>query len=97
VDHALQSVEPASSGAKFQLSYVDADANGPQITLVCLAINATRTITQVSLLQVLVGQRTAEARQDDHVDCSGLLEAGKAAIQQRVNDYIAANIANIAI
>ena len=86
-----------SSGAKFQLSYVDADANGPQVTLVCLAINATRTITQVLFFKFSSASAQLKQGKTTMSTASGLLEAGKAAIQQRVNDYIAANIANIAI
>jgi hypothetical protein len=87
-----------SSGAKFQLSYVDADANGqPQITLVCLAINATRTITQVLFFKFSSASAQLKRGKTTMSTASGLLEAGKAAIQQRVSDYIAANIANIAI
>ena len=87
-----------SSGAKFQLSYVDADTNGqPQITLVCLAINATRTITQVLFFKFSAASAQLKQGKTTLSTAIDLLEAGKAAIQQRVNDYIAANIANIAI
>jgi hypothetical protein len=87
-----------SSGAKFQLSYVDADASAqPQITLVCLAINATRTITQVLFFKFSSAGAQLKRGKTTMSTSSALLEAGKAAIQQRVNDYIAANIANISI
>lgn len=87
-----------ASGAKFQLSYVDTGTNAsPQITLVCLAINATRTITQVLFFKY--SSQSARLKRGKTIlsTSSELLAAGKDAIAKRVSDFVATNIANIAI
>jgi hypothetical protein len=87
-----------ASGAKFQVSYVDVDGNGqPQVTLAALAINATRTITQILFFKfssesarLMKGNATLSTTAD-------ILTSSAGVIEQRVADYVGANIMNMKI
>ncbi len=85
-------------GAKFQVAAVDSDAQGqPEISLSCLDIEATRTVTQVLFFKFsddAARLRTASARL---TTSPNLLEVSKAEIAARVNAFIPDFIKNIRI
>lgn len=84
-----------SHGAKFQVSYIDADRLGdPEVSLLALGIRANSRITQVLFFKLStqdVELKKAEARMAINMQ---RLESAKDAIASRVtpfvNDYIAA-------
>lgn len=85
-------------GAKFQVSYVDADAHGdPEITLLCFGIEAERTITQVLFFKY--SAESAEVKKA--VGKMGVsmerLDSAKGAIDARVRPFINDYVKNIDI
>jgi hypothetical protein len=85
-------------GAKFQVSYVDADAHGqPEIALVCFSIRAQRTITQVLFFKF--SAQTAEVKKASSKLAVSMerLNSAKAAIAGRVQPFIADYVASIDI
>jgi hypothetical protein len=85
-------------GAKFQVSYVDADAHGqPEIALVCFGIRAQRTITQVLFFKF--SAQTAEVKRASSKLTVSMerLNSAKAAIAGRVQPFIADYVASIDI
>jgi hypothetical protein len=87
-----------ASGAKFQVTYVDSDATGqPQLTLVCFAVNARQTLTQVLFFKFT--SQTVQLKQSTGKLGVTLdrLNVDRAAIAGRVDSFIAGNIQNIEI
>ena len=85
-------------GAKFQVSYVDADDHGePEITLICFGIKADRTITQVLFFKR--SAQTAELKKAGSklAVSRSRLESARDAIKQRVAPFIADYVAKIEI
>ena len=85
-------------GAKFQVSYVDADEHGqPSITLICFGIKAERTITQVLFFKR--SAQTAELKKAGSklAVSRTRLESAREAIAQRVAPFIADYVAKIDI
>ena len=67
-----------AQGAKFQMSYVDADAQGhPEINLVCVGIEADQTITQVLFFKVTDQSATIRRLAPSSASqCSGRIPPG---------------------
>jgi hypothetical protein len=87
-----------ASGAKFQVTYVDSDANAqPQLTLLCFAVTAQQTLTQVLFFKFQ--NQNVEFKQSTGKLGVTLdrLNSDRAAIAGRVDSYIADNIQNIEI
>jgi hypothetical protein len=87
-----------ASGAKFQVTYVDSDATGqPQLTLVCFAVNAQKTLTQVLFFKFT--SQTLQLKQSTGKLGVTLdrLNVDRTAIAGRVDSFIASNIQNIEI
>jgi hypothetical protein len=85
-------------GAKFQISYVDADSQGePTINLLGCAIQAERTITQVLFFKF--SSQTAELRKNTSVlsTTSTRLTADKDVIASRVQTFISDFVKNVEI
>lgn len=79
-------------GAKFQVSHVEADAAGnPQITLLCFALSAKRTITQVLFFKF--SDEEAQVRQSRHLLTCNRKSLPAEAIAGRVKPFLAANVA----
>ena len=77
-------------GAKFQVSYVDADAEGaPQISVMCFGIDAQRTVTQVLFFKF--SQDSAEFKKANGKLAMSLAQLAEAreVIAQRVHPFIA--------
>src|SRR5580692_2673378 len=87
-----------ASGAKFQVTYVDSDATGqPQLTLVCFAVNAQKTLTQVLFFKFT--SQTLQLKQSTGKLGVTLdrLNVDRTAIAGRLDSFIASNIQNIDI
>jgi hypothetical protein len=85
-------------GAKFQVSYVDADATGqPQIALLCFGIKAQRTITQVLFFKS--SEDSAEVKKAEAKLAVSLarLNSAKEALAERVTPFVADFIKNVEI
>jgi hypothetical protein len=88
------------SGAKFQVSYVDADPGAQpesRITTACVAISATNTITQVLFFKFSSKNAVLKTGSASLSQSSDLLAASKDAIAKRVAAYVASNVMNIQI
>jgi hypothetical protein len=87
------------TGAKFQLTYVDADTPGgdPKISLVCFTIKADGAIDQVLFFKFT--SQTVELKKGSASlsATTQRLNTDKDAIAARVNAYISSNVQNIAI
>lgn len=85
-------------GAKFQVSYVDVDADGqPEIKLICFGLRAERTIVQVLFFKFAdqsAELRTGSARVRISME---RLNAAKQAIADRVQAFVGEFVQNIAI
>lgn len=93
-DRASQHVH----GAKFQVSYVDADAQGqPEIALLCVGIQAQRTVTQVLFFKY--SEQSAEVKQATARLAVSLerLNAAKDALAGRVAPFITDYVKNVDI
>lgn len=93
-DQASQHVR----GAKFQVSYVDADAQGhPEIALLCVGIQAGRTVTQVLFFKY--SEQSAEVKQATARLAVSLerLNAAKDALAGRVAPFITDYVKNVEI
>jgi len=85
-------------GAKFQISYVDADSGGsPTISLLCFAIEAERTVTQVLFFKF------SSEKADLHQSTARLLvtrdrlQTDQQLIENKVGAFIAEFVNNIEI
>lgn len=87
-----------AKGAKFQMSYIDADAQGnPEITLVCFGIEAESSITQVLFFK-FTGQNATIKEAGTKLGVTlQWLESAKQAIADKVRPFISDYIANIDI
>jgi hypothetical protein len=87
-----------AAGAKFQVTYVDADAQGqPEITLVCFGITAERTITQVLFFKFSAQRAELKTGTTRLAVSLERLHADKEAIAGRVKTFIAEFVQNIEI
>src|SRR5882672_2477939 len=89
-----------ASGAKFQISYVDANQGAdpqPKITTACVAINASTAIIQVLFFKFTTKSATLKTGSASLSQSSDLLAASKDAIAKRVTAYISSNVMNIQI
>jgi hypothetical protein len=78
-----------AKGAKFQLSYVDADPNGePSIKLLSCAIKAEKTITQVLFFKFSSQRAEMHDRSTQLSTNRDVLAAGKDAISAKVGSFI---------
>lgn len=87
-----------ASGAKFQLGFVDAGAGEGidlQVRLVAVVIDATGTITQVLFFKLAGQDARIKAGQTQLGIVGARLEAIKSAVAERVNPFLASNIAKI--
>jgi hypothetical protein len=87
-----------ADGAKFQVGYVDADANGqPQISLLCFGIKAQRTITQVLFFKS--SEESAEIKKAEAKLAVSLerLNSAKDALADRVTPFVSDFIKNVEI
>jgi hypothetical protein len=87
-----------ASGAKFQVTYVDSDSTGqPQLTLVCFAVTAQQTVTQVLFFK-FTSQKVQLKQSTGKLGVTlERLKGDQAAIAGRVDSFIAGNIKNIDI
>jgi hypothetical protein len=87
-----------ASGAKFQVTYVDSDGFGePQLTLVCFAVNAEQTLTQVLFFKFVSQKVDLKQSTGKLAVTLDRLNTDKAVIAARVDSFIASNIQNIDI
>ena len=87
-----------ASGAKFQISYVDADENGQaSIKLLSCTIEAERKITQVLFFKFSSQRAQMRDRQSLLSTNRGVLEAGKDSIERKVGVFINDFVENIEI
>lgn len=87
-----------AKGAKFQISYVDADEHGaPAISLLAFSVQAERTITQVLFFKF--SSQKAELRKSTSTlaTTAARLTADKEVIAGRVQNFIADFVKNIEI
>ena len=85
-------------GAKFQVSYVDADAHGhPEITLLSLGIRANRTITQVLFFKFSSEDAELKKASGKMAVSMQRLNSARDAIAERVQPFIADFVKNVEI
>jgi len=88
-----------ASGAKFQLGFVDTGSAGDgidlQVRLVAVAVDTTGTITQVLFFKLAGQDARIKAGQTQLGIVGARLEAIKSAVAERVNPFLAGNIAKI--
>jgi hypothetical protein len=87
-----------SHGAKFQVSYVDADEHGePVITLACFGVQADQTVTQVLFFKFM--NQNASIKQASGKMAVSMMRLGSAkdAIADRVQPFISDFIKNVEI
>jgi hypothetical protein len=85
-------------GAKFQVTYIDADAQGnPEITLLCFGIQAQRTITQVLFFKFSAQSAEVKNAVGKLAVRMERLNAAKDAIAARVQPFIQDYVKNIDI
>ena len=85
-------------GAKFQVSYVDADAHGqPEISLLSLGIRANRTITQVLFFKFSAEDAELKKAAGKMAVSMQRLNSARDAIADRVQPFIAEYIQNVEI
>ncbi|WBH16813.1 hypothetical protein [Sphingomonas radiodurans] len=79
-------------GAAFQVSRIEGDANGnPHVTLLCFAVTAQRTITQVLFLKF--SDDDVSLRQSKHILTCNRASLPVEAIAGRVKPFLADNVA----
>ena len=84
-DHSSQHAQ----GAKFQVGYVSANAQGdPQMVLACFGIDARRRITQVLFLKSSIDQATIRKASTTLTNTVDRLNASKDVIGSRVGPFI---------
>ena len=87
-----------SHGAKFQVSFVDADAHGePEITLFCFGIQAQRTITQVLFFKFSAQSAEVKKAEGKMGVSMSRLDSAKDLIASRVRPFIADYVTHIDI
>ncbi|MFL6547298.1 MAG: hypothetical protein ACJ8OJ_01300 [Povalibacter sp.] len=87
-----------SSGAKFQIGYIDANAHGdPQIALAAFAIEADRTITQVLFFKFSNQNAKLRKSATQLATTAERLRADQKVIADKVSSFIADNVSNIEI
>jgi hypothetical protein len=87
-----------TSGAKFQVTYVDSDASGePQLSLVCFAVNAQQTLTQILFFKFQSQKVQFKQSTRKLAVTIDRLNTDRAVIAARVDSFIAGNIQNIDI
>ena len=87
-----------ASGAKFQVSYVDANDRGDmEITLVCFGIEARRTITQVLFFKISSQSAKLKKAMGTLSVNTARLTSLQDVIAQRVLPFLSDNIKSIAI
>jgi hypothetical protein len=87
-----------AKGAKFQISYVDADRNGePAISLLAFSIQAERTITQVLFFKFSAQKAELRKSTSTLATTAARLTADKDVIAGRVQNFIADFVKNIEI
>ena len=87
-----------AKGAKFQLSYVDADSSGAaSIKLLSCAIKADRTITQVLFFKFSAQHAEMHDRSTELSTNRDILNAGKDSIAAKVGGFINDFVAGIEI
>jgi hypothetical protein len=87
-----------ATGAKFQISYVDADRNGePAISLLAFSIQAERTITQVLFFKFSAQKAELRKSTSTLATTAARLTADKDVIAGRVQNFIADFVKNIEI
>lgn len=87
-----------ASGAKFQLSFVDADEQGnPRIQLMALTIDAQRSVTQVLFFKF--SDQSARLRKAETALSASLtrLQSIQAAVSSKVQPFLLDNISKIEI
>jgi len=87
-----------ATGAKFQLGFVDTgegDGIDLQVRLVAVAIDTTGTITQVLFFKLTSQDARIKAGQTQLGIVGARLDAIKSAVAERVNPFLAGNIAKI--
>lgn len=85
-------------GAKFQVSYVDADAHGhPEITLLSVGIRANRTITQVLFFKFSAQDAELKKAAGKMAVSMQRLNSARDAIAERVQPFIADFVKNVEI
>jgi hypothetical protein len=85
-------------GAKFQISYVDADKQGePVISLLACAIEADRTITQVLFFKFSAQKAELHTSATSLGTTASRLNTDKDAIESRVHSFISDFVKNIEI
>lgn len=87
-----------ASGAKFQIGYVDMNAQGdPAITTAFFSIQADRAVTQVLFLKFSEHEATLRKASGDMSISTGLLTQAGAAISQRVQSFVIDFVSNVEI
>jgi hypothetical protein len=87
-----------ASGAKFQLGFVDADAQGnPEIKLMALAIDAQRSVTQVLFFKFSDQSTTLRRAESTLKSQRARLDSIKDAVSQRVQPFLTDYISKIEI
>ena len=83
-------------GAKFQLSYVDADADGnPKISAICFGLTAQRTVTQVLFFKFSEDSAALKSANGSLSMNAEQLVAARADIAARVRPFVADFIKNL--
>jgi hypothetical protein len=95
---AFERASQHASGAKFQVGYVDAGAEGqPEATLACFGIEAQRTVTQVLFFK-FSGDQAVLKKAASKMELNMLrLNNAREIIAGRVDPYINEYVSNIAI
>jgi hypothetical protein len=87
-----------ASGAKFQISYVDMNAQGdPSVTTAFFSIHADRAVTQVLFLKFAEHEATLRKASGDMSISTGLLTAAGSAISNRVQNFVVDFVSNVEI
>lgn len=87
-----------ASGAKFQVSYVDMNAQGdPSVTTAFFGIQADRAVTQVLFLKFAEHRAELRKASGDMSISTGLLNAAGPAIGQRVQSFVVDFVSNVEI
>lgn len=85
-------------GAKFQVAYVDADAQGnPEITALCFGVEAARSVTQVLFFKFSQETATLSKANGRFTIDLGQLAQARDAIAARVNPFVQDFVKNIDI
>jgi hypothetical protein len=85
-------------GAKFQVSYVDADADGdPEISLLCFGVDATEKITQVLFFKFSAQSAALKKAAVKLAIDMDRLDAAKEAIAEKVGNFVSDYVKDIRI